>query len=333
MVSQSKFRRHFLSCLLGIAMGSSVLAAPTGSTPIYPQRSVTLISPFPAGGATDLVARVLAQKLGAALGQPFVVENRAGATGLIGEAAVMRAKSDGYTILIASNSSHVIAPLLQAKRPFHPVDDFVPISMLSSYPLALTVATPSPFKSVADLLAQARLRPGALNFGSVGQGSVIHLVSEQFAQQSQVKLTHIPYKGTPALTTALLAGEIDMRFDSVGSTKPLLDNGRARVLAVSGPTRSTLMPEVPTLREAGVNGVDALVWIGAFTPKGTPQPIVDLLREKMQSLVSNDAEVRRVLADNGMDAIGLGGAEFAKAIEAESSRWSQLLRRIDLQPN
>jgi hypothetical protein len=313
-------------------LSASVLAAPASASG-YPQRPVTFISPFQAGGATDLMARVLAQKLGAALGQPFVVENRVGATGLIGETAVLRAKPDGYTILIASNSSHVIAPLLQAKRPFHPVNDFEPISMLSSYPLALTVGMGSPFKSVADLLAQAKTKPGTLNFGSVGQGSVIHLVSEQFAQQGQVKLTHIPYKGTPALTTALLSGEIEMRFDSVGSTKPLVNAGRAKVLAISGPTRSALMPQVPTLREAGVSGVDALVWVGAFAPKGTPQPIVDLLREKMQLLLRNDPEVKRVLADNGMDPIGSQSTEFAKAIADESNRWSQLLSRIDLQLN
>lgn len=332
MVSQATLRRRVLWSLLGVTLSPSVLAAPASASG-YPQRPVTFISPFQAGGATDLMARVLAQKLGAALGQPFVVENRVGATGLIGETAVMRAKPDGYTILIASNSSHVIAPLLQAKRPFHPVNDFVPISMLSSYPLALTVAAQSPFKSVADLLTQAKTQPGALNFGSVGQGSVIHLVSEQFAQQGQVKLTHIPYKGTPALTTALLSGEIEMRFDSVGSTKPLVDAGRAKVLAVSGPTRSALMPQVPTLREAGVSGVDALVWVGALAPKGTPQPIVDLLREKMQFLLRNDPEVKRVLADNGMDPIGSQSTEFAKAIADESNRWSQLLSRIDLQLN
>ncbi len=332
MVSQATLRRRVLWGLLGVALSPSVLAAPASASG-YPQRPVTFISPFQAGGATDLMARVLAQKLGAALGQPFVVENRVGATGLIGETAVMRAKPDGYTILIASNSSHVIAPLLQAKRPFHPVNDFEPISMLSSYPLALTVAAGSPFKSVADLLAQAKTQPGTLNFGSVGQGSVIHLVSEQFAQQGQVKLTHIPYKGTPALTTALLSGEIEMRFDSVGSTKPLVDAGRAKVLAVSGPTRSALMPQVPTLREAGVSGVDALVWVGAFAPKGTPQPIVDLLREKMQLLLRNDPEVKRVLADNGMDPIGSQSTEFAKAIADESNRWSQLLSLIDLQFN
>ena len=332
MVSQATLLRRVLWGLLGVTLSPSVLAS-SASASGYPQRPVTFISPFQAGGATDLMARVLAQKLGAALGQPFVVENRVGATGLIGETAVMRAKPDGYTILIASNSSHVIAPLLQAKRPFHPVNDFVPISMLSSYPLALTVAAQSPIKSVADLLSQAKTQPGALNFGSLGQGSVIHLVSEQFSQQGQVKLTHIPYKGTPALTTALLSREIEMRFDSVGSTKPLVDAGRARVLAVSGPTRSALMPQVPTLRESGVSGVDALVWVGALAPKGTPQPIVNLLREKMQFLLRNDPEVKRVLADNGMDPIGSLSTEFAKAIADESNRWSQLLSRIDLQLN
>lgn len=315
--------------MLGTALASPALVRAAAA---YPQRPVTLVSPFPPGGATDLVARVLAQKLGMALGQPFVVDNRAGATGLIGETAVLRARPDGHTVLIASNSSHVIAPLLQARRPFHPTADFSPISLLCSYPLALTVAASSPLRSVGDLLEQARRAPGALNVGSVGQGSVTHLVGERFALQAGVRLTHVPYKGTSALTTALLGGEIQLRFDSVGSTKPLVEGGRARVLAVTGPQRSALMPDVPTLREAGVSGVDAQVWVGALAPRNTPQAIVDLLRQRMQELLLGDADVRRVLVDNGMVAMGSGGAEFASAIDQESAQWSELLRRIGLEP-
>ncbi|MDR0226560.1 MAG: tripartite tricarboxylate transporter substrate binding protein [Burkholderiaceae bacterium] len=327
MKPRQPLRRRLLCGLMGSALGMPALVR---AAPAYPQRPVTLVSPFPAGGATDLVARVLGQKLARALGQPFVVDNRAGATGLIGETAVLRARPDGHTLLIASNSSHVIAPLLQARRPFHPSQDFAPITQLGRYPLALTVAADSPLRTLADLLEQARKAPGVLNVGSVGQGSVTHLAGEQFALQAGIRLTHVPYKGTAALTTALLGGEIQLRFDSVGSTRPLVEGGRVRVLAVTGPQRSPLLPQVPTLGEAGVPGVDAQVWVGALAPRDTPQAIVELLGARMRGLLQTDADVARVLADNGMQALGPQGADFSRAIDQESAQWSDLLRRIGL---
>ena len=321
---------------LSTAVLAGVLAAASaaaGAQAAYPDRPITFVSPFPAGGATDLVARVLAQKLAAAMGQPIVVDNRAGATGLIGEAYVMRAKPDGLTVLIASNSSHLLAPLLQAKKPFDPVADFEPITLLGSYPLALKVHPSVPARSVQELVALARKSPGKLNFGSVGAGSVTHLAGEQFKLKAGIDITHVPYKGTAALATALISGEIEMQFDSVGSTKPLVDAGRARALAVTGDRRSPLLPQVPTLAEAGIPGVDAIVWVGAFAPRGTPPAIVARLQREMAKALHEDADVRRVFAENGMDIVGNDSQAFGHALRREQQGWADMVSaaHIDLQ--
>ncbi|WP_082621849.1 tripartite tricarboxylate transporter substrate binding protein [Bordetella sp. N] len=315
------------------AVALAVSCATAGAQSTYPDRPIAFVSPFPAGGATDLVARVLAQKLAASMGQPIVVENRSGATGLIGESFVMRAKPDGLTILIASNSSHLIAPLLQAKRPFDPVADFEPITMLGSYPLALKVNPAVPARNVQELIDLARKTPGKFNFGSVGTGSVTHLAGEQFKHAAGIDITHVPYKGTAALATALIAGQIEMQFDSVGSTKPLVDAGRARALAVTGDTRSALLPDVPTLAEAGIPGVNAIVWVGAFAPKGTPPSIVAKLQQEMVKALREDADVRRVFADNGMDVVGNDSRTFAQSLQREQKGWADMIGTagIDLQ--
>ncbi|ALM86001.1 hypothetical protein ASB57_26345 [Bordetella sp. N] len=252
---------------------------------------------------------------------------------MIGESFVMRAKPDGLTILIASNSSHLIAPLLQAKRPFDPVADFEPITMLGSYPLALKVNPAVPARNVQELIDLARKTPGKFNFGSVGTGSVTHLAGEQFKHAAGIDITHVPYKGTAALATALIAGQIEMQFDSVGSTKPLVDAGRARALAVTGDTRSALLPDVPTLAEAGIPGVNAIVWVGAFAPKGTPPSIVAKLQQEMVKALREDADVRRVFADNGMDVVGNDSRTFAQSLQREQKGWADMIGTagIDLQ--
>lgn len=307
-------------CAWLVAMPCLAMAQAT-----YPDRPVAMVSPFPAGGATDLVARALGQKLSAVFGQPFVVENRAGATGLIGETYVMRAKPDGHTLLIASNSSHILAPLLQPSPPFDPIRDFTPISLLGSYPLALKVNPNVQARNVSELIALAKQRPGKLNFGSVGVGSVTHLAGEQFRLKAGIDIAHIPYKGTSALATALIGGEIEMQFDSVGSTKPLVDAGRVRALAVTGDKRSPLLPNVPTLAEQGVHGVDAIVWVGAFAPRGTPAPVIDKLQREIRKLLASDPDIRRVFADNGLDIVASDAQTFTTRIRQEQTGWRDML--------
>lgn len=297
----------------------------------YPERPVTLIVPFAAGGPTDLVARLLSEKLAHSLGQPFVVQNRAGATGLIGQTQAMRAKPDGYTLLIASNSSHILAPLSQAKMPYDPVEDFAPISLLGQYPLVLNVYPKVPANSVNELVSLAKQRPGQLNFGSVGAGSVIHMTGEQFKNKAGVDILHIPYNGTPPMTTALMAGEIEMHFNSVSNTKPLVDDGRVRALAVTGHKRAPLLPNVPTLAEVGMDGVDAHVWLGALAPKGTPDAILEKLERNINEILKNDPALRKVFHDNGFEIVASDGPTFTARISQEQAQWKELMSSIEVQ--
>lgn len=326
--------RSLSTFLLGAALaGMATLAPPHASAQAateFPNRPVTLVVPFPPGGASDIFARILGQKLSAQLGQPFVVENRAGATGLIGTQYVARAKPDGYTVLVSSNSSHVIAPLLKTKAPFDSVNDFEPIVMLGRYPFALDVNPNVPAKNVHELIALAKKSPGKLNFGSIGEGSGTHLVAEMFKQRTGIEITHIPYKGTAALGNALVAGEIDIQFDSVGAAKPLVDSGRVRALAVTGSKRSPLLPNVPSLAEEGIDKVDATIWIGAFAPKGTPKDVVDKLGDGIRKLLASDPDVQRVFNDNGADIIGSSSAEFAQALRKEQQEYRDLVQKLKL---
>jgi tripartite-type tricarboxylate transporter receptor subunit TctC len=320
--------------ILGIAL-AALAAAPLGSASAqpasdFPNRPVTFVVPFPPGGASDIFARMLGQKLSVQLGQPFVVENRAGATGLIGTQYVARAKPDGYTLLVASNSSQVIAPLLKTTPPFDSVKDFEPITMLGRYPFALDVNPKVPARTVQELVALAKKSPGKLNFGSIGDGSGTHLVAEMFKQRTGIDITHIPYKGTAALGTALVAGEIDIQFDSVGAAKPLVDSGRVRALAVTGSKRSPLLPNVPSLAEEGFDKVDATIWIGAFAPKGTPHEVVAKVAEGMRKLLANDPDVRRLFDDNGAEIIGNSSAEFAQLLAKEQVEYRDLLNKLKL---
>lgn len=320
-----KLRTIFLSCILGLPFAASA------ETSSYPDRPVTFIVPFAAGGPTDLMARVLGEKLSKSLGQSFVVQNRTGATGLIGQMQAMRAKPDGYTLLVTSNSSHILAPLSQAEMPFDPVNDFAPISLLGQYPLVLNVNPDVPANNVGELVALAKQKAGQLNFGSVGTGSVMHMTGEQFKKKADVDILHIPYNGTPGMTTALISGEIEMHFNSVSNTKPLLDSGRVRALAVTGSKRASLLPDVPTLAEAGMEGVEAHVWLGALAPKETPQDILDKLGGEIRRILENDAGIRQIFHDNGFEIIASNGTEFSERISQEQVQWKALMSTVEFQ--
>lgn len=326
-MNRRDFTRYGLSCA---GLG---LMARSHAQDRYPARPVSLVVPFPPGGASDLFARVLSRKLSESLGQPFVVDNRAGATGIIGSTLVRHAKADGYTLLIASNSSQIITPLLKTKPPYDGLNDFDPIMMLGSYPLALQVKPSLPVRSVRELIELAKRQPGKLNFGSIGEGSVTHLAAELFKRQAGVDIVHVPYKGSSALSTALIAGEIDMIFDSAGAGKASIEAKRVVALAVTGDRRSTLLPQVPSLAEAGVPGVDAKVWIGMFGPKGLPGGVVQVYQRELGRLLRQDSEVRRVFADNGTDVVASSTTDFAEAMRRETPLWRTLIGELHLAGN
>lgn len=321
-----KFKALLLSGILAMPLA---VAADTAN---YPDKPITFIVPFAAGGPTDLMARVLGEKLSESLGQPIVVQNRTGATGLIGQTQALRAKPDGYTLLVTSNSSHMLAPLTQKEMPFDPVEDFAPITLLGQYPLVLNVNPEVEAQSVDELLALAKQQPGKLNFGSVGTGSVMHMTGEQFKQKAGVDILHIPYNGTPGMTTALISGEIEMHFNSVSNTKPLTESGRVRALAVTGGNRAPLLPDVPTLKELGMEGVEAYVWVGALAPKETPEAIVSKLESEIRDILANDAGIRKVFEDNGFEIIANTSEEFSTNMKRELAQWKQLMTTVELDP-
>jgi tripartite-type tricarboxylate transporter receptor subunit TctC len=230
----------------------------------YPSKPVRIVLPFPPGGPSDVFVRLLAERLQTSLGQPFIVDYRPGATGIIGSTHVANAAADGYTLLFAPNSSHVIAPLLRSPHPYDPLQNFAPISQILTFPFYLIVNNDLPAKSVSDLVTLAKEQPGKLNFPSVGIGSGNHLINEIFRSTAGIKTVHVPYPGVAAMQKALMAGEVHYMFDSIGPSKPLVDAGRMRGLAITGKNRSPLLPETPTLEKSGFPGFDQVIWFGVF---------------------------------------------------------------------
>lgn len=296
----------------------------------YPSRPVYLVVPFPPGGPTDTFARLLADRLQAAFGQSFIVDNRPGATGTTGTSAVARAAPDGYTLLFASNSSHVLAPLLKSPPPYDPLKDFKPVSMLLNYPVALVVGAHVPARTLEELIALANERPGKLNLGIFGRGSGGHLVAEMFNAQAKISATQIPYRGVAPLQQALVASEIDYFIDSIGSSKPLIDAGRVRALAVTGSRRLAAAPDVPTFQERGyLKGFEGLIWLGLLAPAGTPEAIVQRLASETKKIVALP-EMRERIATYASNAVGSTPEEFVRFIETEQPVWAEVIRANDI---
>lgn len=312
---------------LAIALIAIVLAgtAPATYAEAYPTKPVRIVLPFPPGGPSDVFARLLADRLQVALGQPFIVDYRPGATGIIGTSSAAAAAPDGYTLLFAPNSSHVIAPMLRNPEPYDPLADFVPISQILTFPFFLIVNNDVPAKSVAEFVALAKSRPGRLNFPSVGIGSGNHLINELFRSRAGIDTVHIPYPGVAAMQKALMAGEVHYMFDSIGPSKPLVDAGRMRGLAITGTRRSHLMPDMPTLEEAGYPGFDQVIWFGVFAPKGTPASIVATLERAVIDFVRLPETEKRI-RDFGATPVGSSAEAFAAYIAREQPMWRDVIR-------
>ena len=290
----------------------------------YPDKPVTLVVPFPPGGSTDSIARTLAPKLQEKLGGSFVVENKAGATGTIGAAQVKRAAADGYTLMVSSLGPFVIAPHLIKGAQYDALKDFDPLTIAVQAPNVLVVPAASPMKTVADVLAQQKKAPGQMTFASSGNGSSDHLTVELFWQQTGTKGVHIPYKGGAPAITDLLGGNVDASFQNINAVIQHINAGKLRALAITGDKRSALLPQVPTMGEAGVKGVDVYSWQAVAAPRGLP---ADLKAKLHAALVAslNDPAVKPKLQEQGFEIVANTPEQFAKFQAAEFARWKQVI--------
>ena len=313
-----------IGLLLAMAMMAVTAPMPAHAQP-YPARTIKLMVPWPAGGATDNVARVVAQKLAPILGQPVVVENRAGATGTIGTQLVIQSPPDGYTLHFMAASLHTFSPHLMKDMAFDTVADITPISMSVQFPYVLAVSTDSPYKNVTDLIKAAKTQPGKLTYGSFGIGSGPNIVTELFKQQSGTDILHVPYKGGSQLTAGLLGNEVTMMFDSLPSPLGQIRGGKFRALAVTGGERSPVVPDVPTLKESGVN-IEAIIWLGLGGPPKMSPDIVSKLFDAMKQ-VARDVEVQKRISDMGAQAtVSASPQQFREFMLAERERWGRVIR-------
>ncbi len=295
----------------------------------YPNKPIRLVVPFPAGGATDLLARAIGQRVGASLAQTLVIENKAGAGGSLGSADVAKAAPDGYTLLIATSSTHAIGPHLNANLPYKASGadaDFTPIAHVASATNLVLVPHALPVKSVAELIAYAKARPGQLNYASSGNGTIVHLTSEAFKTQAGLFITHIPYRGTALAIPDLVSNKVQLLFDSVVSGMPHVKDGKLKALAVTGRTRSPLAPELPTVSESGLPGFESTTWFGIYAPKGLASDITQRLNAEFNAAMRS-AEVQERLARLGAEpAPANTAAQFAALVAADSQRWATLIR-------
>ena len=315
-------RLSFAACLL--------VAGTTAVAQNYPEHAVTLVVPFPAGGATDMVGRLLAQCATGKWPEPMMVVNRSGAGGSIGTETVVRAKADGHTLLIGS-TSHAIRPALYKKMPYDVQKDLIAISQLVVTPNVLVVHPSMPVKSVKDLIALARKQPDAIVDASAGVGTSNHMAVELFMNLSKVKLLHVPYKGAAPALTAVLSGEAAMTFVPINAATTLVRSKRLRALAVSTRTRSPALPDVPTVDEAGVPGYEATSWTGLFAAAGTPGPIIDRVSATTIDCFGNP-KVRDLLIKAGAQPVASKPDVFAKVLGEELEKWSKVARSAGLQP-
>jgi len=311
--------------LLCLSHGGWTQTASTGSGQAYPVKAVRLIVPFAAGGGTDLVARTLAQRLTASLGHTFVVENRGGAGGVIGADMVAKAPADGYTLVMGTPGSMTINPNLTAKMPYDTLRDFAPISLATISPFVLTVHPSLPVKNLKEFIAFAKARPGRLNYGTSGNGSVAHLSTEYLKSLARIDLVHVPYKGSSLALTDTLAGQLQVLFDNLPVVQPHIRTGKLRLMGVGTQQRSALIPQAPTIAESGVPGFEASTAFGVLAPANTPPAVVNRLSQEIIRILQN-AEVKDRLATQGLEAVGSTPQQYEVHLRAELAKYARIVK-------
>ncbi len=296
----------------------------------YPNRPIRLVVPFPAGGATDIFARAVSQKLGERLNTTIVVDNKPGAGGTIGSDIVAKATPDGYTLLLATSSTHSIGPSFGGKLPYDAVADFTPISHVGNAPSIMLVPNTSPAKTVKEWVDYARKNPGKLNYASSGNGTVVHLGTEYFKAQAGLFLVHIPYRGTALAIPDLVSGKVDVLFDSLPSGLPHVNQGRLRALGITSAKRSPLLPNLPAISET-VPGYETVTWFGLYGPKGLPADLVARLNAGINQALQ-DADVKDRLARLGIEPVGGTPAQFAAMANADRAKWKKIIDERKISP-
>ncbi|MBY4947402.1 tripartite tricarboxylate transporter substrate binding protein [Cupriavidus respiraculi] len=322
-------RRRFVSTSLYAAMALAMGGAHAATD--YPTKPATLLVGFSAGGAVDQVARLVGQGLAKDLGQSFVVENRAGATGTIAADLVARAKPDGYTLLLGTQSTMVVAPGMYPKLRFDPVKDFAPVSLIASVPLVLVVHPSLPLHTVQDVIKYAREKNGTLNYASSGPGGPQHVAAELFATMAGVQMVHVPYKGEANAIADVLGNQVPLMFSNLPTLLPHIRSGKLRAIAVSSLERAPSAPSIPTVSEAGLKGFEALTWFGLYAPAGTPTDVVQKLEHGVKLAMANP-DTRAKMAAQGMKVEASDSATFRQYMASESVKWGDLVRKSGIKP-
>lgn len=328
MHSSIRGRRTLLA--YGLTAAFSTLTATSASAQAYPSKPVTIVVPFSAGGTTDILARIVGQALAAELGQPFVVDNKGGAGGIVGGQIAASAPADGYTLFMGTVGTHAINASLYKRMPFDPVRDFAPITRVANAPNLLVANPAQPYKSVGELIAYARANPAKVTYGSSGNGTSIHLSGELFKSMTKLDMQHIPYKGSAPAVADLLSNQIAIMFDNMPSAIRHVRAGKLIPLAVTTAKRSPELPNVPTVAEAGVQGYEATSWFGLFAPARTPAPVLNKLNAAITKVLAQQ-DVASKISDQGAEPYTESRQQFAAFIKAESTKWGKVVKESGAQ--
>lgn len=317
-------RKATLATLAGAAALAFSVVPTTHAAEAFPSRAVKIVVPYAPGGTNDIVARLVAQKLGESLGQPVIVENKPGASGNLGAEQVARAPADGYTLLLVT-TGHTIAPSLYPNLRYNIRTDLAPVTELTSGPLLVMTNPKAPYKTIGELIAAAKAKPASINFGSAGNGSSTHLAVEQLNAIAGVKMTHIPYTGSMPAMQDVMAGNAQLVMDLMFSAMPQVTGGKLHAIAITGKKRSPLLPDVPTVAESGVPGFDVEVWNGLMAPAATPRPVIEKLNTEIRKVLES-AEMKKRFEAQGFDSTPTSPAAFGSLIASETERWTKVVQ-------
>ena len=319
---------RLMSMALAAMLAAGSAAAQTGDAS-WPDRPIRLIVPFPAGSSTDIISRILAQRLGTRLGQQVVIDNRVGAGGTLGADAVAKATPDGYTIGIATASTHAVAMSLSANLPYDPIKDFAPVVMIGAAPYVLVVYPGLPVNNVAELIALAKAKPGTLNYGSAGVASLAHLATALFATMAGINLTHVPYKASAQSVTDMITGRLEMQFATIAPSLPHIRAGQLRPLAISGAKRVSLLPEVSTVAETGLAGYEAALWVALVMPAATRAAVVARINREMNEILRS-ADAREALIAQGVEPEGGPPEAVTERIRGDIDKWRGVVAKAGI---